>query len=291
MVDLLTWQGLGDVVNKFRRNVLGLEELSPIWAPSLIHRAKIPYTYCWSPALIPKPKDWGAHIDISGFFFLDLANHYTPPDDLAAFLAAGPPPVYIGFGSIVVKNPEALTKLIFDAVAILGIRALVSKYAFLFHILQLEVGEVSVQAKFPITFSCSAIVLTIGFLNKFQQLSIMVEQEPQPLVFVSVNPPLLSRSSETKDFGHVWSMPLELVLTPQPFKTLTAEKLAHAIRIALAPEATTAAANLAQRMASEEGACTAAKSFHRMLPLKKMRCAVIPEEVGCLESAKNKYPH
>jgi hypothetical protein len=187
MVDLLTWQGLGDVVNKFRRNVLRLEDLSPIWAPSIIQRAKIPYTYCWSPGLIPKPKDWGAHIDVSGFLFLDLANHYTPPDDLVAFLAAGPPPVYIGFGSIVVKNPEAFTKLIFDAVAILGIRALVSKYAFLFDFLYLEVGEVLVLPKSPKTFSCSTIVPTIGFLNKFQQLSITVEQELQPLVFVSVN--------------------------------------------------------------------------------------------------------
>src|SRR5579859_482015 len=127
LVDMLTWQGLGDVVNKFRRDVLRVEELSPIWAPSLVQRARIPYTYCWSSALIPKPKDWGAHIDISGFFFLDLADQYTPPADLAAFLAAGPPPVYIGFGSIVVKDPEALTKLIFDAVSKLGIRALVSR--------------------------------------------------------------------------------------------------------------------------------------------------------------------
>ena len=129
MVDLLMWQGLGDVVNKFRKNVLRIEELSPIWAPSLIQRAKIPYTYCWSPALIPKPRDWGAHIDISGFFFLDLADQYQPSEDLAKFLAEGPPPVYIGFGSIVVDDPSALTKLIFDAVSILGIRALVSKYS------------------------------------------------------------------------------------------------------------------------------------------------------------------
>ena len=130
MVDLLTWQGLGDVVNKFRRNVLRLDELGPIWAPSIVQRAKIPYTYCWSPSLIPKPKDWGAHIDISGFFFLDLATNYEPPADLAAFLAAGPPPVYIGFGSIVVKDPAALTKLIFDAVEMLGMRALVSQYVY-----------------------------------------------------------------------------------------------------------------------------------------------------------------
>lgn len=128
MVDLLTWQGLGDVVNKFRKHILRIEELSPIWAPSLIQRAKIPYTYCWSPALIPKPKDWGAHIDISGFFFLDLAEQYKPSEDLAKFLREGPPPVYIGFGSIVVDDPAALTKLIFDAVKELGVRALVSKY-------------------------------------------------------------------------------------------------------------------------------------------------------------------
>jgi hypothetical protein len=127
MVDLLTWQGLGDVVNKFRRDILRIDELSSIWAPSLVQRAKIPHTYCWSPAFIPKPKDWGKHIDISGFFFLDLATQYTPPEDLAAFLAAGPPPVYIGFGSIVVKDPVRLTNLIFDAVKTLGIRALVSQ--------------------------------------------------------------------------------------------------------------------------------------------------------------------
>jgi hypothetical protein len=67
---------------------------------------------------------------------------------------------------------------------------------------------------------------------------------------------------------------------PQPFKTLTAQKLARAIRIALAPAATTAAANLAKKMASEEGALTAAKSFHRMLPLKRMRCAIIPKKLA-----------
>lgn len=46
---------------------------------------------------------------------------------MAAFLDAGPPPVYIGFGSIVVDDPNAMTKLIFDAVKKSGQRALVSK--------------------------------------------------------------------------------------------------------------------------------------------------------------------
>lgn len=77
--------------------------------------------------LIPKPRDWGAHITISGFYFLPLGHSFTPPDDLANFLSSGPPPVYIGFGSIVLDDPNAMTKLIFDAVKMTGQRALVSK--------------------------------------------------------------------------------------------------------------------------------------------------------------------
>lgn len=30
--------------------------------PMLAEALKIPFTYCWSPALVPKPKDWGPHI-------------------------------------------------------------------------------------------------------------------------------------------------------------------------------------------------------------------------------------
>jgi len=80
-----------------------------------------------SPTLIAKPQDWGSHINITGFSFLSKSSTYTPPDDLAEFLKAGPPPVYIGFGSIVVDKPDDLTKIIFGAVKRAGVRALVSK--------------------------------------------------------------------------------------------------------------------------------------------------------------------
>lgn len=123
----MTWQGLGDIINRFRERALGLDPISLIWAPGMLSRLRIPFTYCWSPALIPKPKDWGQQISISGFFFLPLGSAYTPEPELAAFLAAGPPPVYIGFGSIVVDDPNAMTKLIFEAIKLTGNRALVSK--------------------------------------------------------------------------------------------------------------------------------------------------------------------
>ena len=74
-----------------------------------------------------KPRDWGPEIDLGGFVFLDLASNFTPDQELANFLAAGEPPVYIGFGSIVLDDPNTFTEMIFKAVEIAGVRALVNK--------------------------------------------------------------------------------------------------------------------------------------------------------------------
>lgn len=57
----------------------------------------------------------------------NLESSIGPPEGLSKFLEAGEPPVYIGFGSIVVDDPDQFTKLIFEAVRKAGIRALVSK--------------------------------------------------------------------------------------------------------------------------------------------------------------------
>lgn len=56
----------------------------------------MPWTYCWSPSVIPKPKDWKNTTDVSGFYFLDGNTGYQPHADLQAFLDAGEVPIYIG---------------------------------------------------------------------------------------------------------------------------------------------------------------------------------------------------
>jgi Glycosyltransferase family 28 N-terminal domain len=47
LVDMLTWQGLGDIINRFRLHILGLEPISLVWGPGMLARLRIPYTYCW----------------------------------------------------------------------------------------------------------------------------------------------------------------------------------------------------------------------------------------------------
>jgi sterol 3beta-glucosyltransferase len=120
--------------------------------PGVVDRLRVPYTYCWSPSVIPKPKDWRNTTDISGFYFLDGSTGYQPPAELDAFLRAGEAPIYIGFaaslsdghrlgidadnpspgsllpsfGSVPVSDPAALSAIIFEAVEQAGVRAVVS---------------------------------------------------------------------------------------------------------------------------------------------------------------------
>ena len=47
LVEILIWQGLGPVINGFRRKVLKLEPIDATRAPGIVHRSKIPHTYCW----------------------------------------------------------------------------------------------------------------------------------------------------------------------------------------------------------------------------------------------------
>ena len=124
-VERLIWLGISDVINDWRVQTL---KLKPIWTLSarghrLLHDHAVPFIYPWSDKILPKPADWGDHICVPGYFFLEdkklSVPIVDPPDvspDLLRFLAGGSPPVYIGFGSIVVKRPAALRKKIMDAI-------------------------------------------------------------------------------------------------------------------------------------------------------------------------------
>jgi hypothetical protein len=47
IVDMMTWEGLGDITNKFRKETLGLTPISQAAATDMLFRLRVPYTYCW----------------------------------------------------------------------------------------------------------------------------------------------------------------------------------------------------------------------------------------------------
>jgi sterol 3beta-glucosyltransferase len=78
----------------------------------------------YSPNIIPHSADWPDSVHVTGYFFLDTQADWQPSSELKAFLEAGDPPVYIGFGSMAGRNPEQLARLILEALAKSGQRGL-----------------------------------------------------------------------------------------------------------------------------------------------------------------------
>lgn len=111
-------------INEFR----ALYGLPPLSFRGYVRRFNaLPTLYAISPYVLPRPKDWPEHIEISGYWFQDLAEDWQPPADLAAFLAAGPPPVYIGFGSMGNKNPASTAQMMIAALKQSGQRGLIHR--------------------------------------------------------------------------------------------------------------------------------------------------------------------
>ena len=73
--------------------------------------------------MLPRPPEWGENIHITGYWYLDTPG-FEPPPALQAFLNAGAPPVYIGFGSMPSRNPEQVTNMVIQALAMAGQRGI-----------------------------------------------------------------------------------------------------------------------------------------------------------------------
>ena len=65
-----------------------------------------------------------------------------------------------------------------------------------------------------------------------------------------------------------------------PYKTLTSQKIADAIRFCLSPDAMDASQKIAMKMRAESGVQTAVASFHRNLPRKRMECDILPGQAA-----------
>ncbi len=80
----------------------------------------------FSRALVPTPADWPSQFRQCGYWFTPPPAGYEPPADLRNFLAAGAPPVYLGFGSMPSKNPQELTNTVLSALMQTGQRAILA---------------------------------------------------------------------------------------------------------------------------------------------------------------------
>lgn len=113
VVDSAIWLGIRSIINDFRKKKLKLHPIPYFSSQGSV--TDLPTGYLWSPALVPKPDDWGPLIDVVGFCFYHQADEYKPPEDLVKWLEAGPAPIYIGFGSLPLGDPKGMTRSIIES--------------------------------------------------------------------------------------------------------------------------------------------------------------------------------
>jgi len=96
----------------------------------LVHDAKgrpIPLLHAHSNALLPRPSDWPTHAKVCGFLRLPAQPNWQAPSALLEFLAAGPAPVYVGFGSMAGRDPARRARQVIEALRLAGLRGVVGK--------------------------------------------------------------------------------------------------------------------------------------------------------------------
>jgi UDP:flavonoid glycosyltransferase YjiC (YdhE family) len=127
-VNRLAWRGflrfqqwvLRDDINRHRA-ALGLAPVSDTYRYLITARPLL----AADVALAPAPDD--APVTVEQVGYLHPKDETPLPPKLESFLQAGPPPVYLGFGSMVDPNPAGTTRLVLDAVERAGCRAILAR--------------------------------------------------------------------------------------------------------------------------------------------------------------------
>ena len=117
------WLFVGGLFNHWRTTRLGV----PPWRSmrdmiTTLGDNGTPWLYAYSPLVLPKPPDWEDNHHVTGYWFLDARPDWQPSAELLRFLESGPPPVYVGSGSMSDQDPEPLTRLVLRALELSGQR-------------------------------------------------------------------------------------------------------------------------------------------------------------------------
>ncbi|KAI9723725.1 MAG: Sterol 3-beta-glucosyltransferase [Candelaria pacifica] len=127
MFDNVFWKAIAGQVNRWRKKELGLRSTNL----DKMQPNKVPFLYNFSPSVVVPPLEYSDWIRVTGYWFLDEATDWHPPKELTSFISKaredGKKIVYIGFGSIVVADPTALTKTVVDSVLKADVRCILSK--------------------------------------------------------------------------------------------------------------------------------------------------------------------
>ena len=246
------WQVARKYDNKLRNELLDLPSL-PFFGPAKRYAHEgIPLLYAYSPSVLPRPRDWPERIHVTGYWFADPPEGWKPPTELVAFLAGGPPPIYVGFGSMTGGNPEKTLGMILKALQLSGQRGiLLSGWAGLGEGQELPDYAYAVQ-NVPYSWLFPQVAAVIHHGGAGTTGAGLCAGVPSILIpFVADQPSWARRVQQLGVGPH-----------PIPFRDLSAENLASAVLQAVSDNRMKErAAAIGERIRAEDGVGTAVGLF------------------------------
>jgi sterol 3beta-glucosyltransferase len=122
MAGTIFWRLFTPAVNRARQHVFHLPPLPRRSLLASLPRVVDLLLYAYSPLVVPRPPDWEETTQITGFWSLGVPSGWQPDPSLVEFLEAGPPPIYVGFGSMSSHRSDETFALVKKALTLAGQR-------------------------------------------------------------------------------------------------------------------------------------------------------------------------
>ncbi len=121
---LVTWAVFRRAINLARARVLGRPRRGPRETLRQVHTRRGVLVGI-SPNVLAPPPDWPADVAMCGFWWLEGDGELG--EETERFLAAGPPPLFFGVGSMPLGDPQAIGRAVADAANDVGARVIVQR--------------------------------------------------------------------------------------------------------------------------------------------------------------------
>lgn len=241
--ETLYWQGSRRNDAAFRRQ-LGL---APRWKNELraLRHRQVPVHHLISRELLPEPADWPSHVRNVGAVEVpnDLRTAWgeTHTDsELAAWLDAGEPPVFFGFGSMPVLDPAAALAMIREVAQRLGVRALVG--AGWSDLASDPAGaDVFVAKSFDHSEVLRRCAAAVHHGGAGTTQTVMLAGIPAVVAHIFADQPTMAMRVAKQGLG-----------ASTPYQSLTADRLTQLLEPLLTPQVKARAEAAAERMAAED---------------------------------------
>lgn len=224
----------------------------------------VPVLNAVSRHVVPPPGDWPPSVTTTGYWFLPAARPGLPAG-VEEFLAAGEPPVLVGFGSMAGADPAATTRTVLDAVRAAGLRAIVATgwgglVAAQVVAAEVVAGEVPASVlvvdDVPHDVLLPRVAAVVHHGGAGTTAAAAAAGRPQVVCPFVADQPFWARRVHDLGVGPA----------PVPQRRMTAAALAAALRTATAdPDVAARAAALGSRIREEDGTAAAVRALEALV--------------------------